>query len=312
MGRLVQELNSVETTAAFSKIVDGCIRKACFEVLAQVCSTEIAEIREAVSRNPEAKLPPIPADILLLGGDDLLVLLPAGRALPFVEAASARFEELTRTQITNWRDPTTRAFFTDSKRLGSQGFTLSFGVAMARANYPFYLLLDLAEQLLKNAKRAGSEDPRRGAFWAPAYVDFHVVTSALSQDLDTIRSRDYLAETPHRRTLRPFAVGVLGDLRRALSRLRTCEPPMPRSKLHDLFESGLDPLAPASPADGSRVVRPMQAGPRAARVGGAGKPGDDRGIPLVWLTDRSDRIDRLSLQLAERIRNPLGRLGRSG
>jgi hypothetical protein len=130
--------------------------------------------------------------------------------------------------------------------LKSQGFTLSFGVAIAHANYPFYLLRDLAEDLLKSAKKAGSSDPGRDDLRAPAYVDFHMVTSASSLDVDAIRERDYLTDTRYRRTLRPFPVETLDDFRHASSKLRTCNPALPRSKLNDLFEAALIPSAPHS------------------------------------------------------------------
>lgn len=77
MGRLVQEIDSPETCQDFSNIVDDCIRDACYHALTQVCEPEIAAIHEEGSRGP------LPADILLLGGDDLLVMLPADLALDF-------------------------------------------------------------------------------------------------------------------------------------------------------------------------------------------------------------------------------------
>jgi hypothetical protein len=239
MGRLVQELDSAETCGAFSKLVDDGIRRACFEALGKVCGAEIQKNRTALAAPNWGELHQLPADILLLGGDDLLVLLPADRALPFAELVAVRFEELTREEIVSCPVPTVRSFFED--RVGTRGLTLSFGVAIARASYPFFLLLELAEQLLRNAKTGGSSDSRRGRFRAPAYVDFHLITGASSLDLEEIRTRDYQTNTSHRRTFRPLAMDALGNFRRAVSRLRASKSPLPRSKLHDLFEAALMP-----------------------------------------------------------------------
>src|SRR5262249_49868721 len=81
MGRLVQEIDSRDVCKAFSELVDGSVRAACYEALRDVCASEIAAARDALARGSCPRR--LPADILLLGGDDLVVLLPADRALSF-------------------------------------------------------------------------------------------------------------------------------------------------------------------------------------------------------------------------------------
>jgi hypothetical protein len=254
MGRLVQEIDGVETCTAFSDIVDSSIREACYQTLSEVCGREIGRNRSALRAG--AKPSPLPADILLLGGDDLIVLLPADRALPFVEEATRRFEDLTRGKIAGISDASVRRFFTD--RVGDRGLTISCGVALARATYPFYLLLDLAEELLASAKRGGAADregrsttdPRaRQGYWTPAYIDFHLVAGSSSQDLDQLRERDYHVKSAAPRTLRPFSVSALSRLRAQVGKLRGGR--FPRSKIHDLFEASLEP----SPVQSERRVR---------------------------------------------------------
>jgi hypothetical protein len=242
MGRLVQELDSVETCHTFSKIVDDSIKEACFHGLNRACAGEIRRNREAhrAGDNPT----PLPADILMLGGDDLIVLLPADRALPFVQDVTGQFEERTRRKIAAIEDPQVRGFFTDG--LGDRGMTISCGVALARAKFPFYLLLDLAEKLLKSAKDGGAEaaeevgdgDPSR-RFWSPSYVDFHLVTGPSSFVLKRLRETDYRVKTRSARTLRPVTVETLGRLRAHVGCLRRAG--LPRGKVHDLFEAALDP-----------------------------------------------------------------------
>lgn len=77
MGRIVQNLDGADTCRVFSDTVDGSIRKACFAALGEACQREIEAIRAAVESAD--RLRPLPADILLLGGDDLLVVVPADR-----------------------------------------------------------------------------------------------------------------------------------------------------------------------------------------------------------------------------------------
>jgi hypothetical protein len=239
MGRLVQELDSPATAGFFSKLVDGQIRRACHEALEDVLRGEIEQVCQAQRDGKPFK--PLPADILLLGGDDLMVLLPAERALPFSCRASRLFEDYTRIGIDQEKNRAIRDFFVS--RLNGHGMTFSCGVAVAPESYPFYLLLELAEQLLKSAKKGGSSQRNGGRNpkdqWTPSYIDFHLVAGSSGNQLSVIRRDDYQAESGHRRTLRPYKRETLDILGQAVEDLR--EARVPQSKLHDLFEAALDP-----------------------------------------------------------------------
>ena len=237
MGRLVQALDRLETCRHFSEIVDSSIREACFSGLQAVIGTEVERVRRALEQNgPFAALP---ADILLLGGDDLLVAVPATSALEFARHITDEFERLTREKISALQDENARRFF--QHRHGAKHFTVSCGVAIAKSTYPFYLLLDLAEQLLRNAKRSlrpaaqGATDDARDA----ARIDFHVVAGASSHVLEQVRADTYRAGTSAPRTLRPLSCVQLESLRAAVQELRRVD--FPRSKLHELEDAALTP-----------------------------------------------------------------------
>lgn len=153
MGRLVKEIDSPETFRFFSHTVDTAIREACHEALDRRCL-------------PEGRVGKvIPALILLLGGDDLLVYTAADLALPVAMEAARLFEAKTEAAF---RD---HPFFRG--RLAGKGLTISLGVAFGRANTPFSMLLNQAEELLKSAKIKGSLDARCTGHYAPGYVDYH-------------------------------------------------------------------------------------------------------------------------------------------
>lgn len=231
MGKFVQAIDHRETFRQFSRIVDESIREACFSSLNQILKREISKVREVSEQH--GHLEPLPADILLLGGDDLLVAVPADRALDFALMVTNAFERLTKEKIADLPDAETQ-FFRD--QLGSEVFTISCGVAVARSNYPFYLALDLAEQLLKNAKR---QDPyiRQDAGQDPARIDFHVVTGTNSYALKQVREGSYRTLTEARRTLRPLSCSQLEQLRISIEELRAVK--FPHSKLHELQEVAL-------------------------------------------------------------------------
>ncbi len=242
MGRVVQQLNSPAVCREFSSIVDRSIRNSCFEALGDVCSEEIAAIREG---NGAGELQRLPADILLLGGDDLLVILPADRALKFAESAAQRFRDLTHSAIDELSEPAVKRFF---DQVNVMEFSISCGVAIARSSYPFYLLLDLAEDLLKNAKRGDGEGLHDGS-GSPSRIDFHVVAGANSFSLSQTRTEDYACGSSCVRTLRPYDLELLDRLRQSAEMLRLAR--FPRSKLHALHEAALR----TSPNQAQRAIR---------------------------------------------------------
>ena len=236
MGKIIKALDSPETYRQFSKIVDKSIRGACFTALTQVSEREINNVQEALKNQKLFKS--LPADILLLGGDDLLVALPADRVLDFAQQATETFQRLTQEKINDLENEKTREFF--YKQLGNEGFTISCGVAIAKSNYPFYLLLDLAENLLKNAKRKDSlylHSKSDGL----SRIDFHVVAGANSYALTQVREETYLAKAgaTDPRTLRPLSCQQLEQLRENVQMLR--EAGFPHSKIHELHEAALLP-----------------------------------------------------------------------
>lgn len=239
MGRIVQALDRPDTCRHFSRIVDQSIRTACFSGLAEVTEREVELIRKQadqhIAASPDAT-GVLPADILLLGGDDLLVALPADRALDFALHVSSEFERLTRAEIASLRDDVARQFF--QERIGDRGFTISCGVAIARSAHPFYLLLDLAEQLQRNAKRA-ADAGGNGSAPDPnaARIDFHVIAGAASQSLERVWKETYSVGTAAARTLRPLTVAQLESLRTAVGELHGAD--FPRSKLHELEDAAL-------------------------------------------------------------------------
>lgn len=234
MGQVVQQLDDPAIFRQFSEIVDQGICEACHTALERVCSAEIAHVR--ANRGGHDILP---ADILLAGGDDLLVMLPADRALWFAAQVSEQFERVTQHKMARLNGKSRSLL---ERLLSADGLTISCGVALARANYPFYLLLELAEALLGSAKRGGLLPPGSGhASPSGSRIDFHLVSGASSHELEYVRERDYCCTSGNvPRTLRPYTRDGLARLRAAASTLRRAG--FPRSKLHALQEASLDPL----------------------------------------------------------------------
>ncbi len=265
MGRLVQELQSPEVAKAFSEIVDSSVREACLKALYEVVylphvqgrakseqggASERgsgAESEGTVSSDEVAEITTVPFDILLLGGDDVVVAIPARAALPFALKVLEYFETESRKRITEATGEV-RSFF--EGKLKDKPLSLCAGVAVARASYPFYLILELAEDLLKSAK-AGATQERIGSgekYATPSYLDFQWIEGGASFRLEDLRTIDYqVCECgvqvgdrmvwEARRTCRPYSLTRARELLKQAATLAR----IPSSKRHALWEAALEP-----------------------------------------------------------------------
>ena len=134
-----------------------------------------------------------PYQLLMLAGDDLLLVCRASRALPFVMYLCKELKTK------------------GSKGTGSpdQPLTVGAGVAIAQHSLPFHRLQEVAEALCASAKklaRRWAADTNQSV----STVDWQVLTGSLAQDPNAWRQRHAVAPTHQGNaaglSARPFAV----------------------------------------------------------------------------------------------------------
>lgn len=161
MGAFIKNIDTKERFRFFSHVVDDGIREACHEALYESCYQEAHEHSKVV-----------PAEILMLGGDDLLVYLSADNAFPFAIKVAEKFNSLTKKKMLESPEGD---FFLDKS--DGKGLTISLGVVFGKSHTPFSIMLDQAEELLTFAKRKGANDVNSNGFYVPTYIDFHITSS---------------------------------------------------------------------------------------------------------------------------------------
>lgn len=107
---------------------------------------------------------------LVLGGDDLTVVCDGRQALQFTKKFIDCFEEETR------QHQAIRSIIND-------GVKSCAGVAIVKPHFPFFAGYQLAEELLKSAKKLGKKNPERFL----SAIDYHILYDASGPDLDRIR-----------------------------------------------------------------------------------------------------------------------------
>ncbi len=131
---------------------------------------------------------------ILLGGDDITVLVRADLALRYCRVFAEAFEQASRQEL---------AKLTEQGITGlPERLTLGFGVVYMRASQPFYLASHLAESLIAHAKKKAKAIDRDNP---PASLAFHRVTSSLVDDYEQIVERTLT----HRRDSQTF-IDTLG------------------------------------------------------------------------------------------------------
>ena len=136
------------------------------EAVAQfsACLSEATEaaVQTAVAslRLTEGKKPILPARPVVIGGDDITVIVRANQALDFVTTYARAFERECKNR---------------KKELGGR-LTASAGVAFVRGKHPFRAAYDLAEHLCSEAKREGKAVAAKPT---PSLVCFERITASL-------------------------------------------------------------------------------------------------------------------------------------
>lgn len=211
MGTIIDNL-SVAQLGEFSTTVDAGIRQAVVDAI----------------RGPLWPAPGqacFPFDILLLGGDDLVMVTTAQKAIDAAIKITTSFYAHTKG-IRNMVH----------QQAGEHGPTLSVSVVFIHAKFPFATSLSLAESALKFTKKAFARQRIENANATPqGMINFMVVHSSNTLDFTTLYEQELSDKTRHiYRTLRPYPVDQMERLRNAVKQSLHG---IPKTKLHQIREA---------------------------------------------------------------------------
>ncbi|MEW6280918.1 MAG: hypothetical protein AB1758_20050, partial [Candidatus Eremiobacterota bacterium] len=198
LGRLLAEARTLEDLQKRSQAVEQSL----FAALAQALGGPL--------RPRDGRLP---FDVFLIGGDDLVLATRASKAFSTAELLASQFHAHSG-ELLGWPA------------------SLSIGIAMAHARYPFRHLLELGEGALKQAKRERFLAQRDGNFPkdGPGWISYVRVSGSSFHSFEDYESNELLAiedGKPVRRSLRPFTPSFLRTIQSAARELA----PVARTKL---------------------------------------------------------------------------------
>jgi CRISPR-associated protein Cmr2 len=230
VGRRLATLTNPGDYTAFGRKMDHDINQAVFTALAsKLRPTEVQP-----EHGPKRFVHPF--EIITVGGDDVLLIVPGSAALDIALTLAYTFER-TQAAGDSARQPFGRYALAMDNGYDFGSYTpslgLSAGVVIAPETTPIFFLRDLAEELLKNAKGKVRGHPE----WGGA-LDFMVLKSVtmVTDKISTFRDEAYGSDDPGvpRGTARPY---LWPEVQGLLHSARQLAPQrFPRSQLYRLRE----------------------------------------------------------------------------
>lgn len=180
---------------AFSQDLDRATRAA-FGAAAMRCFPNLREPRPGCFT-----LPVVP---IIAGGDDLTVVCDGKRALGFTVDFLRSFEE-------ELREASRPAGRIARLAFGVERIGMCAGVAIIKPNFPLHTAFDLADELLRSAKKVKKRITRGKRLHPACALDFHLVYDSSITDVEEVRKR--LAPSEELRLhARPFVTTPLQHL----------------------------------------------------------------------------------------------------
>lgn len=265
-GYIQKQIKTPQQYQEFSKDVELATQYAVYQALAENLHPHILKglnDEESVLKNGDLIHP---FEIITIGGDDILIVVPANKALEISQMIAERFEEILLNKIElveNQNQETEEK--TENKRKEKQilgnyqlkfdkpfephkihryqpatakrsecELSTSIGVLITAINTPIYYAQDLTEQLLKTAKERAKKLKKLGYYGGT--VDFLTLKSVtmIASSVKDFRTEALTKKSPQNLRLyaAPYTLHELGGLLTSVAALKTAK--FPRSQLYQI------------------------------------------------------------------------------
>lgn len=192
LGEILRVINQAATQAqcdtdyvqlyrAFSDGLNHATVEACRQATAQVLLPKLNQDKV------------MPARPLVLGGDDLTVLVRADLAIAFTEAFIQSFEQTSAQFLMELQEKIAALQLLSHHSLPGK-LTACAGVAFMKPNQPFAQCYALAESLCDRAKKASRQAKDESQSEIPSSIAFHRIQVSLIEDADVLFEREMQAQ----------------------------------------------------------------------------------------------------------------------
>lgn len=250
MGGFIQNIPTPQTYKEFSEDVSNATKYAVYQALAEnLHPRKLKEISEDEATLQDEKIIH-PFEIINIGGDDIILIVPADKALEIAKTIGEQFEKILLKEVSlvgvdingNYGSEEERAIDTSKfHRYSSQNpprshcqLSMSIGVLITAYNTPIYYAKKLFEQLLKSAKKRAKKLKKAG--YCGGTVDFLVMKTVtmISSSIEDFRQEALTEQTSQKLRFyaAPYTFHELGGLIAAVKALKKTD--FPKSQLYQI------------------------------------------------------------------------------
>jgi CRISPR-associated protein Cmr2 len=252
MGGFIQKIRTTKKYQEFSEDVSKATEYAVYQALAEnLHPRELRGVNDPESRLQDGDLVH-PFEILAVGGDDIMLIVPASQALAIAKMIGECFEKILLKQVSladveiegNYRteqpkqplDPSKFHRYSpqDAESYQQCQLSTSIGVLITAYNTPIYYANKLVDQLLKSAKKRAKKLRKLG--YCGGTVDFLVMkgVTMISSNIDEFRNQALTKYRGQKLKLyaSPYTLYELGGLLAAAEALKKSD--FPKSQLYQI------------------------------------------------------------------------------
>ena len=242
-GYIRQRIKTPQDYRLFSKDIFDATEKSVYKALAQYLHPYKYTPDAKSSRTKKEAVWIHPFEIITIGGDDVLLVVPANKALEISKAIGDEFEEhLWRTGRYSL-EPTTPNLLAHRYTTGNIPpaskclLSMSTGVLITAQDTPIYYADKLVSQLLKSAKKYAKELKKDHKYYGGT-VDFLVMKAVtmISSNIKEFREQGLIKNKDGESKLKlyasPYTLYELGGLLETAKAFKQAE--FPRSQLYQI------------------------------------------------------------------------------
>ncbi|ARV60597.1 type III-B CRISPR-associated protein Cas10/Cmr2 [Nostocales cyanobacterium HT-58-2] len=256
MGGYIQKIRTSQKYQEFSQDVELATEYAVYQALAEnLHPHELRNFKDEESTLSNGDLVH-PFEIITIGGDDIILIVPANKALQIAQMIGERFEKILLKQVPLVENSTAEEKINGCYRIKTSDkptdlkkchrykpteatpsqceLSTSIGVLITAYNTPIYYAKGLTEQLLKSAKDRGKKLKEAG--YCGGTVDFLTMKSVtmISSDIKEFRQQALTKNLKSKLKLyaAPYTLHELGGLITAIKALKKAH--FPKSQLYQI------------------------------------------------------------------------------
>ncbi|MEC4812679.1 MAG: type III-B CRISPR-associated protein Cas10/Cmr2 [Scytonema sp. PMC 1069.18] len=219
MGGYIQKIRTPEEYQKFSQDVSDATTLSVYAAIAKHLQP-----RQVSDRNDSSSTWVHPFEIITIGGDDVLLIVPADKALEIAQTIGEEFEKQL-TQFQEYQIPKSQQdiksiqchrYHPEQAKVSDCKLSMSIGVLITSYDTPIYYAQKLTEQLLKSAKSRAKE--LKTSKYYGGTVDFLVMKSVtmISSKINSFRQEGLTKVVSEKQTLKlygsPYTLHELGGL----------------------------------------------------------------------------------------------------